>query len=220
MIRFILKIFFVVVLVFCIVQCIRYHIEKKNFHSFNLEELKKQELVIQTIEFKKFFVHGTEMKGESSKYTDELQVYHVSGHADISFTDIDHIKINEVDSDINDKILRLNYQNDKRTSPFTVNIIINENDVNKVQSFESMPLTGEVFGFALSKDLIKPEYSQAQIVEKIKEELKKEFERQITDSVKARNLDESDLYQTFLKRLTEIIKRVSDWESVEVKFTN
>lgn len=65
--------------------------------------MKKQELIVQSIEFRKFIIHGTEMHAESNKYTDELVVYHVSGRAEISLTDIDKLKINEEKSDFQKK---------------------------------------------------------------------------------------------------------------------
>lgn len=209
----------VCVVVFLIVAlsaflCIRYYLEKKNFKSFDLEELKKQELIIQSIEFKKFIIYGTE--GSGTSLTDELQVYFVSGRADISFTDIDKLKINEEKSDIAAKILRLDYEN--KSNPFAVNIVINENDIYQVTRFESTPIKVSVGSSSFQKDLIKPDMSQAEIVEKNKKILKSEFERQIIDSTNPKNLAESDLYQTFLARLTEIISSVSDWENVEIQF--
>ncbi len=216
--RWILVGIVVLIVTFITICCIRYYLQKKNFHSFNLEDLKKQELIIQSIEFKKFIVHGTEMDAESTAHTDELQVFHVSGRADISFVDIDKLKINEDDSDIAEKILRLDYVNDKKKNPFEVNILISEKDVNKVASFESEPVKVQVGSFALQKDLIKPDMTQAEIVQNVSSNLKEEFERQITDGVDPKHLAESDLYQTFLKRLTEIISSLSDWESVEIRF--
>lgn len=197
-------------------NCIRYGLEKNKFHSFDLAELKRQELILQTIEFKKFIVQGTKIAAESSKYTDEVGVYFVSGHADISFTDIENLKINEEKSDIGTKVLRLDYNNPAKKIPFSISVVINENDIYKVANMESEPI--EVFGFR--KDLITPEMSQSEIVENVKEELQKEFERQIFDGVKARKLEDSDIYQTFLMRLTEIVTGLSGWKSVEVNFMN
>lgn len=197
-------------------NCINYYFEKQKFHSFDLAELKRQELIFQTIEFKKFIVQGTKITTESSKYTDEVGVYFVSGHADISFTDIENLATNDEKSDIGTKTLRLDYNNPSRKIPFSISVVINENDIYKVASMESEPI--DILGF--QKGLITSEMSQSEIVENVKEELKKEFERQIFDGVKAKKLEDSDIYQTFLMRLTEIVIGLSDWESVEVNFMN
>ena len=194
------------------------YIAKSKFHSFDLEELKKQELIIQSIEFKKFLIHGTEMYTESYSLNDELQVYHISGKAEISFADIDKLKINEEKSDFEKKILRLDYESNRKTNPFLVNVLINENDVYQVTRFESTPIKVQVGGFSFQKDLIKPDMSQREIVENIRIELKKEFEKQVTDSIKPKKLTESELYQTLLTRLTDIVSSMSDWKSIEISF--
>ncbi len=220
-IKRILPLFLLVVSAFVFVSAgylIKYHLSIINFHSFNLDELKRQELVIQTISFKKFKVQGTEVPLETatSKFTDEVSVYFVEGKAEISFTDIDNLKMNEEASDVSKKILKLDYNNQKAQIPFSINILIGEKDIYKVASMESVPLEVGV----LKTDLIKPEMSQAQIVENVKNELQKEFESQIIDSINAKKLEDSDIYQAFLLRLTEIITGLSDWESVEINFMN
>ena len=111
--------------------CINYYLTKKKFHSFDLAELKRQEFIIQTIDFKKFLIQGTENDNQS-KYTNELQVYLISGQANICFKDIEKLKIDEESSDINTKTLRLNYNNPLKKIPFDIDIIISENDIYKV----------------------------------------------------------------------------------------
>ncbi len=196
--------------------CLQYWSEKNKFKSFNLDELKKQELIIQTIHFKKFIVTGTDIPKttETSKYTDEVHVYFVSGHADISFTDIDNLKIDEVASDIMTGTLRLNYINPKNKLPFSIDVKINEDDFYKVTSYESEPIKIGTY----KKDLIKPEISQSEKITLVKAELEKEFEEQILNDTNPKKLNESDLYQVFIKRLTEIITGLSSWKSVEINF--
>ena len=217
-IKFWLGLIVAFIVLFGIIPSVSYYINKKNFRSFDLSELKRQELIIQTIDFKKFLIQATDVDNSAtaSKYTDELQVYLVSGHANIAFTDIENLKADEEASDISKKIWRLNYNNPKKTIPFSIDVIINENDIYKVASFESEPVN--ILG--LKKDLIKPEMSQAEKIEVVKEELKKEFEKQIIDCSDPEKLGESDLYQTFIYRLKEIITGMSDWENIEIKFEN
>ena len=199
---------------------IKYWWQKRNFQSFNLEELKRQELIIQTIDFKKFIVQGTDpdkangLEKALIKYTDELQVYLISGHADVCFTDIENLTIDEDGSDYSNKTLRLKYKYpDKRRIPFDIDIIVDENDIKHVQTFESK----EVNVLGLAKiDLIKPESTTEEKVQSVKSELKNEFERQIIGEGK--KLEELDIYQTFAKRLEEIISGLSDWEKVEIVF--
>lgn len=212
------KMFIPVILLLCIAApvsyyCIMYYLEKKNFHSFDLNELKRQELIIQRIDFKKFFVYGTSSENNA---TDELHVYHVSGHANINFKDIESLEIDTEKSDFTNKLLRLNYNNPQKAIPFDIDVVINENNIYKVQSFESDEITVGNF----KKDLIKPEMSQSQTVEVIKKELQSEFNNQIIRTIDLKKLSESDLYQTFLKRITEIITSMSDWEAVEIQFAS
>lgn len=200
------------------INCIQYWSAKNNFKSFNLEELKKQELIIQTIHFKKFIVSGTDVQKttEASKFTDEVHVYFVSGWADISFSDVENLKMDEVASDIMTGTLRLNYQNSKKKIPFSIDIRIEENDFYKVTSYESEPI--KIGNY--KKDLIKPEMSQSEKIGLVRAELEKEFEEQILNDTNPKKLNESDLYQVFIKRLTEIITGISSWNSVEVNFVN
>ena len=217
------KIIIPIALIVCIatpiaISCLQYYRIKLSFKSFDLAELKRQELIIQRIDFKKFFVYGTENKGKSSldKHTDELQVYHVSGHANVAFTDIENLEIDKEKSNIQEKVLRINYKNSQRATPFNISVVIGENDIYKVVSFESEPVN--MFGF--KKDLITPDMSQSQAVAIIKDELQNEFYNQIIrNDVDPKKLAESDLYQAFITRLTEIITSLSDWETVEVEFT-
>ena len=216
-IKFWLGLIVAFIVLFGIILSVSYYINK-NFRSFDLSELKRQELIIQTIDFKKFLIQATDVDNSAtaSKYTDELQVYLVSGHANIAFTDIENLKADEEASDISKKIWRLNYNNPKKTIPFSIDVIINENDIYKVASFESEPVN--ILG--LKKDLIKPEMSQAEKIEVVKEELKKEFEKQIIDCSNPKKLEESDLYQTFIYRLKEIITGMSDYKDIKIKFEN
>ncbi len=203
--------------VFLALNTFLYLIQKNSFRSFDLDLLKSQGLVIQTIEFKKFIVHGTGKNTGGrvpSAYTDELEVFHVSGTAEIAFEGMEKLSINEDDSDYEHKILRLKYSSSEEKTPFSVNVRIQEKDIQKVASFESK----KIDFMGLKKDLIKPDMSQAQIVEAVKKELQKEFYEQILGKGENPNLSELEVYQSFLARLTEIVRSTSDWQSVEVDF--
>lgn len=202
------------------IYAIQYFIEKKNFKSFDLNELKRQELIIQTISFKKFFVSGTEVKQDKlgSDPRDEITVWFVSGEVDIFFKDIENLEIDAEKSSIGTKTLRLNYYRKGRKIPFDVDVRIKEEDIYKVTDMESK----ETNFFGLKIDFIKPETSQTEKVESAKKALQEEFEKQIFESTgqstSNKVLQESDVYQTFLTRLTEIITSISDWEFVEIDF--
>ncbi|MBR0031362.1 MAG: hypothetical protein IJP61_03640 [Treponema sp.] len=206
--------FFLIASIFFIgANMILYKQRMDNFRSFDLDELKRKEFIIQTIEFKKFIVQGTEVQKPSkfSKYTDEVQVFHVSGKAQVIFTDIDSLKINEADSDYSRKILRLDYEKKSGSVPFRIKILISENDIQKVAHFES-----EEFSFlGFKKDLIKPDMSQAEIISVVKKNLADEFYSQVVKEFSSGG--ESEVYRTFIAQLSKAIKSVSDWESVEVQ---
>ncbi len=174
------KIIFPIVLVLCVLgptifYCMKYYLEKSAFHSFNLAELKRQELIIQTIEFKEFLVQGTDVdkaKGlekTDTKYTDELSVYMVSGHADVCFTDIKNLMMDEEKPDISTKTLRPNYKNPGRQIPFDIDVIIDEKNIYQVTSFESEPV--KLLNYKM--DIIKPESTGTERVQNVKQELKR-----------------------------------------------
>jgi len=196
-------------------NCIKYAIEKSKFRSFDLANLKKQEFIIQKIEFKKFLAHGTAQS--NNEYADELQIYHISGYANVSFTDIDHLEIDEENSDYDKKILRLNYKpSDNREIPFNIDVIIEEKDINQVANLKSKEFEIKLLG--IKHDFAKPGLTPSEQVAQAKEELKKEFEKQIIGNGSAKDLSKMDIYQTFLRRLTDLVSKASDWENVEVKF--
>ena len=62
--------------------------------------------------------------------------------------------------------------------------------------------------------------SQSEKIGLVRAELEKEFEEQILNDTNPKKLNESDLYQVFIKRLTEIITGISSWNAVEVNFVN
>lgn len=204
---------FIAYTTFCI---IRYRNEINNFRSFDLNSLNQRDFIIQTVEFKKFFVQGTEVSNptDSTKYTDELQIFHVSGNALISFTEMKNLFINETDCDYENKILRLKHSG-ANVFPFKAEIEITEKDIQKVASMESK----EMNFLGMKKDLIKLEMSQAEIMQTLKKELQEEFEKQIFGNKSdSKNLESLEIYQTFLRQLTEIIKTNSQWEKVEIEF--
>ena len=198
-----------VLLIFLIFNVVRYNLRMKNFRSFDLDYLRRQDLVVESIEFKKFVVQGTDSE---NKYTDELKIFHVSGRAEISFTALDSLKTSAADSDWGNGILRLTYTNKSQKNPFDVRIVIEEKDVQQVSSFES-----EKIGlFGLEFDLVRDGLSQAELLESVRSELKAEFENQVFPE--GGKLAESEVYALFLRQLSQIVRENSDWKSVEIEF--
>ena len=124
---------------FIIVNVLVYKHKMDTFKSFDLDALRRQDFIVQTIEFKKFIVQGTDVSSQSAlgAYTDEVQVYHISGTAEIFFTDMESLSMNETDSDYAKKILRLDYDKKSSGAPFAVNIVVSEKNIQKVAHFES-----------------------------------------------------------------------------------
>lgn len=198
---------------FIIVNVLVYKHKMDTFKSFDLDALRRQDFIVQTIEFKKFIVQGTDVSSQSAlgAYTDEVQVYHISGTAEIFFTDMESLSMNETDSDYAKKILRLNYDKKSSGAPFAVNIVVSEQNIQKVAHFESK----EFSLFSIKKDLIKPDMTQSQIVAAVKAELSSEFYEQIVGTNTP--TEKLEIYQTFLRQLSQSIQALSDWESVEIQ---
>ena len=188
-------------------QTIAYYIEESSFRSFDLKSLAQKEFIFQSIAFKKFLVYGT--TGTSS-FTDELQIYYVSGEATVSFNGVDSLSIDAEHSDYAKRILRLNYTPPAtRSMPFDIAVLINENDIYPVADYESKKFLGTF-------DLVPRDQNEAVMVQQAKERLKKEFEEQLLADMAKGSLSESDTYQAFLKKFTEMVRNSSDWETVEI----
>lgn len=200
---------------------IRHYKMMKAFQSFDLSKLSQEEFIFQTIEFKKFVPYGTNgdfsvignIKLNSlSEYVDELQIYYVSGRADVMFRHLDenHLVINEKDSDYDKKILRMDYKGAGQ-SPFDVEVAINDKEIYQVYKKMSKKAGGI--------DFVKADKSPNEVVSDAKERLTAEFKAQLqTELAKPEELKKSELYQDFLKQFTKMVSAVSDWEQVEINF--
>ena len=88
---------FLIVLLIIIPAWRKWKIEQ-DFKSFDLSELMRDEFIIQTIDFNKFIVYGTEENGGTIlddlffKYKDELKVYHIEGRTEVIFNEIDKLR--------------------------------------------------------------------------------------------------------------------------------
>ena len=190
-------------------QSIAYYKEEKSFKSFDLKNLAQKDFIFQSIAFRKFLVYGTT---GGSDLTDELQIYYVAGEATLSFSDVDSLSIDTDRSDYAKKILRLNYAPaDSRKMPFDIAVLINENDIYPVADYESQKFLGAF-------DLVPRDKNEAMMIQQAKERLKTEFEEQLLSDMEKGSLSESDTYQAFLKKFTEMVRNASDWETVEIDF--
>lgn len=190
-------------------------IQKENFKSFNLSELLREELIIQTINFNKFVVFGTEENAGSVlddlffKYEDELKVYHIEGRAEVIFREVNKLQAVEEDFDYEKGICAFSYDSPDYKNAFTVKVYIENIEV--VQDFESEKFLG--------LDLKRPDQTQSQIIEKTKEKLEKEFVNQITKGITKNNIANSDVYKTFILGLEKMVEPFG-WQSVRVAFEN
>lgn len=209
-----------VVFLYCIYTCVflpwmQKRIREENFKSFNLSELLREELIIQTINFNKFVVFGTEENAGSIlddlffKYEDELKVYHIEGRAEVIFREINKLRAVEEDFDYEKGICAFSYDSPDYKNAFTVKVYIENIEV--VQDFESEKFLG--------LDLKRPDQTQSQIIEKTKEKLEKEFVNQITKGITKKNIANSDVYKTFILSLEKMVEPFG-WQSVRVAFEN
>ncbi len=174
-----------------------------------MKNLAQKDFIFQSIAFRKFLVYGTT---GGSDLTDELQIYYVAGEATLSFSDVDSLSIDTDRSDYAKKILRLNYAPaDSRKMPFDIAVLINENDIYPVADYESQKFLGAF-------DLVPRDKNEAMMIQQAKERLKTEFEEQLLSDMEKGSLSESDTYQAFLKKFTEMVRNASDWETVEIDF--
>lgn len=204
----------------CIYTCVflpwmQKKIREDKFKSFNLSELLREELIIQTINFNKFVVFGTEENAGSIlddlffKYEDELKVYHIEGRAEVIFREINKLRAVEEDFDYEKGICAFSYDSPDYKNAFTVKVYIENIEV--VQDFESEQFLG--------LDLKRPDQTQSQIIEKTKEKLEKEFVNQITKGITKKNIANSDVYKTFILSLEKMVEPFG-WQSVRVAFEN
>lgn len=188
---------------------------KKNFKQFNLAELLRDELIIQTIDFNKFIVFGTEedfgsiLEEKLFKYRDELKVYHVKGRAEVIFNEIDKLRVNEEDFDYEKGICSFVYEQPDYKQAFNVRVYLEEMEV--VQDFESEKFLGI--------DLKKPNQTQYEVIEKIQTNLEKEFHNQIVKGINKKNIANSDVYRNFILALQKMVEPYN-YKQVKVAFDN
>lgn len=196
----------------------------KDFRQFDIKELKSQELIFQTYEFNKFIANTTNQNGGFSEYTDEMAVYYVKGTATISFKNIDKLEPIDAACDYDKGILRLKYnwgEDNKIECPFDVSVAIDPKDIYYVTSKESKNISL----FHKEIDLIKAE-NPAEIIQRAKDEIKKEFEKQLIEPLSAKKDEksnlctENDTYAAFLNTLTKMVtsNEKSKWNDVEIFF--
>lgn len=202
--------------------CVRYYKMKRAFKSFDLAKIAQEEFIFQTIEFKKFIPYGTDGESFLGEYADELQIYYVSGHADVLFRQLDekHLVMNEGKSDYDRKILRLDYYPDTAgQSPFDVKVSVNEKDIYQVYKKQAKKILGVINAVSVVSDVAKADKSPDEVLVDAKEKLEKEFKDQLKTKVAtADELKKSELYQDFLKQFSKMVSAVSDWEQVEIDF--
>lgn len=214
---------FVLLVGWCVFLGVRHYKMMKAFRSFDLSKLSQEEFIFQTIEFKKFVPYGTNGNfsvvgsitlNSLSAIVNELQIYYVSGRADIMFRHLDekHLTMNEENSDYDKKILRLDYHPDSSgTSPFDVEVAINDKDIYQVYKKKSK----EVLGM----DFVKADKAPNEVVDDARKKLTAEFKKQLqTELADPEKLKNAELYQDFLKQFTKMVSAVSDWEQVEIDF--
>ena len=216
-------VFFVLFIIWCGALGIHHYTMMNAIQSFDLSKLSQEEFIFQTIEFKKFLPYGTNgdfsvvgsiTQNSLSEFVDELQIYYISGRADIMFRHLDekHLTINEENSDYDKKILRLDYHPDSPgTSPFDVEVAINDKDIYQVYKKKSKEVLG--------KDFVKADKAPNEVVDDAKEKLTAEFKKQLqTELADPKKLKNAELYQDFLKQFSKMVSAVSDWEQVEIDF--
>ena len=207
-----------VVLLVCVYICIimpwiQKKIKENSFESFNLSELLREELIVQTIDFNKFIVYGTEENAGSIlddlffKYKDELKVYHIKGRAEVIFKEIDKLRAVDEDFDYENGIYAIVYDSPDYKNAFTVKVYIENIEV--VQDFESEKFLG--------LDLKRPDNTQTQVIEEAREKLEKEFKEQITKGITKKNITNSDAYKAFILSLEKMVNQFK-WKTVRVKF--
>lgn len=190
-------------------------VSSKKFKPFNLTEILRDELIIQTIDFNKFIVFGTEedfgsiLEEKLFKYKDELKVYHVKGRAEVIFNEIDKLRVNEEDYDYENGICRFVYEQPDYKQAFNVRVYLEEMEV--VQDFESEKFLGI--------DLKKPDQTQNEVIEKIQTNLEKEFHNQIVKGINKKNIANSDVYRNFILALQKMVEPYN-YKQVQVAFYN
>ena len=202
-----------VVAIFIVIPFLRKKVIENNFKSFDLSELLRDELIIQTIDFNKFIVYGTEEEQLNIineflfKYNDELKVYHIQGRAEVIFREIDKLRIVEEDLDYEKGICKIAYDSPDYKNAFTVKVYIENIEV--VQDFESEKFIGI--------DLKRPDQTQSKIIENTKNKLEEEFKNQITKGITKKNITSSDAYKSFILSLEKLVQNYG-YKTVEVAF--
>ncbi len=191
----------VVVLDLILIPFLRKRSIEKQYKSFDLSELMRDEFIIQTIDFNKFIVYGTEENGGTIlddlffKYKDELKVYHINGRAEVIFNEINKLKTVEEDFDYEKGICRFAYDSPDYKNAFAVKVYIESIEV--VQDFESEKFIGI--------DLKKPDITEATIIEENRVKLEKDFKDQLTKGINKKNVTNSDVYESFILALEKMV---------------
>ncbi len=225
--RIIISTIICLVLAFLVPFGIACYINSQNmFEEFNLADLQKQELIFQEISFNKFIVQEESRDTiiANSEYTKEIYIYLIKGKAEISFADIESLVINKERSSRDTKTLVFDYQKNSSDLPF--NVKVNITDVIPVYTMESKPIkilqAGSIINY--NKDLITNTMTPDDQIKKIKPEIQKEFEKQIIDEDNGflfkKNLEETNIYGTFLTSLEEFVATHSDYDHVEINLND
>lgn len=213
-----------IIVIFVIIYSLILNSKIKKFSQFDLKQLRSQELIFQTYDFNKFIAYGTKQdRVLANDYTDEMNVYYVKGSANLSFPDIANLKTVWEKCDYDKAILYLTYKKPANESMFKIDVVIAPEDIYFVTGIESKTVSIPIIG----KDFVKSE-SPSESIQRAKEAVKKEFEKQILDvEPKLRmkgqegqpvNLCDNEIYSAFIAALTDLVRSNSSWKSVEIYF--
>ena len=115
------------------------HVEKKKMEKFNIEKyiVDNPRLVFKTISFSKYIVHGT--PNGTNEHLDKLNIFHVTGDADL-YIEMNHLDLIEEETDYIQKKIVLAY-NCPTKYPVSVDINIPSGAYNNVETIEPEPMT-------------------------------------------------------------------------------
>lgn len=188
--------------------------QKKKYSSFDLEKyVNPEELIFQSIDFNKFIVYGTDNNRITSNtnladYTDEMQVYFIKGTVDVSLgSQLKTAKIDWAKTDLIKKKLCLEFDLSGSKEIFRTNVRVESKDFYLVTNIESKKM--------MKMDLVQNK-NPDELLLKIKEDLEKEFSKQINSS----NIKDTQEFKAFEESLEEIIcaSNQDKWKSVSVSY--
>lgn len=115
------------------------HVEKKKMEKFNIEKyvVDNPRLVFKTISFSKYIVHGT--PNGTNTHLDKLNIFHVTGDADL-YIEMNHLDLIEEETDYIQKKIVLAY-NCPTKYPVSVDINIPSGAYNEVEAISPEPIT-------------------------------------------------------------------------------